>query len=240
MRSWIAGLVVLAALMLAACSDKDVRLLNPADSPYAPLIDPADFSASTTIDNPFFPLPVGRTWIYEGGDEHIEVEVTDQTRIVMGISCVVVRDRVWEDDELVEDTCDWYAQDDDGNVWYMGEETEELEGGVVVSTAGSWEAGVDGALPGIIMLARPLAGLWYRTEYYQGEAEDLAQVLGLNETVTVPAGTYTGCVRILDFSALEPDVAEHKTYAPGVGLVKEVVVRGGSGSIELISVGSGT
>jgi len=191
------------------------------------------------VTNQYFPLVPGTVMVYEGGHERIEVEVLAETHTVMGIACVVVRDRGWKRGELIEDTYDWYAQDNDGNVWYMGEDSNRLENGRVVSKAGSWKAGVDGALPGIIMLARPLAGLWYRNEYYKGEAEDLAQVLGLNETVTVPYGTFTGCLKILDFNALEPGVEEYKYYAPEVGMVKEIKVKGGSGMAELVEIRSG-
>jgi hypothetical protein len=224
------------ALLWGCGDDSGNKLTNPADSPYAPKISPADFASSTLIDNRYFPLKPGTTMTYEGKGERIVVEVTGETRTVMGIACVVVRDRVWEGDELIEDTFDWYAQDNDGNVWYMGEESKEYEKGKVVSTEGSWEAGVDGAFPGIIMLAKPLDGLWYRTEYYADEAEDLAQVLSLDETVTVPYGTFENCLKILDFNALEPGVEEHKYYAPGLGVVKEVEVKGGSDFAELIDV----
>ncbi len=231
--------VLLAAILAAAGCGEDKDLANPANSPYEPIIDLSDFTASTMVDNQYFPLVPGTVMVYEGGRERIEVEVLAETHTVMGIACVVVRDRVWKSGELVEDTYDWYAQDNDGNVWYMGEDSNRLENGRVVSKAGSWKAGVDGALPGIIMLARPLAGLWYRNEYYKGEAEDLAQVLGLNETVTVPAGTFTSCLKILDFNALEPGIEEYKYYAPEVGMVKEIKVKGGSGMAELVEIRSG-
>ena len=226
----------LGILALLGCGSGE-KLINPADSPYAPVIDPANFTRSTTIDNPYFPLKPGTVLNYQGKGESIVVEVLSQTRTVMGIECVVVRDQVSEKGELVEDTDDWYAQDNDGNVWYMGEDSKDMEKGKVVSRHGSWEAGVDGALPGIIMLARPLDGLWYRTEYYRGEAEDLAQVLSLHETVTVPYGTFGNCLKILDFNALEPGVEEHKYYAAGIGVVKEVQVRGGGDElVELTAV----
>ncbi|MBI2505205.1 MAG: hypothetical protein HYW07_18480 [Candidatus Latescibacteria bacterium] len=230
------GLGALWALALLGCGS-DSKLANPADSPYAPVIDPANFTRSTAIDNPYLPLKPGTVLSYQGRGESIVVEVLSQTRTVMGIACVAVRDRVSENGEVVEDTEDWYAQDNEGNVWYMGEDSKDMKNGQVVSRHGSWEAGVDGALPGIIMLARPLDGLWYRTEYYRGEAEDLAQILSLNETVTVPYGTFSNCLKILDFNALEPGVEEHKYYAPGIGVVKEVQVRGGGDAlVELTAV----
>jgi len=189
-----------------------------------PVFDAQRFG--TTVDNLFFPLEPGTTYVFEGetedGLERVEVEITDQTRVVMGVTCVVVHAREYLDGELVEDTFDWFAQDLDGNVWYFGEDSKELENGVVVSTEGSWEAGVDGALPGIIMLAAPWIGVTYEQEYAPGVAEDMATVVGLSDTATTPFGTFTGCVKTEDFTPLEPGVMEEKFYAPGIGVVLEV------------------
>lgn len=186
-------------------------------------LDPSSFS--DIIDNPYFPLIPGTIYTYtfttdEGVEEKVVTEVTSETREILGISCIVVHDQEFEDDELVEDTYDWYAQDADGNVWYMGEDTEELEDGEVISTAGSWEAGVDGAEPGIIMLASPEPGLKYRQEFYAGEAEDLGEVVSLDNTVTVPYGTFENCLKTMETTPLEPDVLEYKFYAPGVGFIQ--------------------
>ncbi len=204
---------------------------------YNPEIDPANFVA--VIDNPYFLIP-GATYIYEGeteeGLERIEVKILGETRVVMGVTTTVVRDTVYLDGELIEDTFDWFAQDKDGNVWYFGEDTKEYENGVVVSTHGAWEAGVDGALPGIVMPANPQVGQAYRQEYYVGEAEDMAEVLSLSESETVPYGSFDNLLMTKDWTPLEPGVAEHKYYAPGVGLILEVQVEGGSGRIELIEV----
>lgn len=208
------------------------------DEPYTPEINPDDFVAG--IDHRYFPLTPGTTYIYEGEAdgtfEHIEVFVTHEVREVMGVECVVVRDRVWEDGALVEDTLDWFAQDRDGNVWYFGEDSREIESGEVVSTAGSWEAGVDGALPGIVMLAEPEVGAFYRQEYYPGEAEDMAEVISLDESEMVAFGTFDELLVTQEWSPLEPDTAEHKYYAAGIGLVLEVVVEGGEGRIELVEI----
>lgn len=232
-----ARVLVLAALLAAGCGSSDgKKLTNPADTPYAPVIELADFAASATIDNPYMPLSPGSVRVYEGGGERVEVAVLTETRLVMGVACVVVHDQAFAEGELVEDTYDWFAQDDDGNVWYFGEDSHEIDKGRAVSADGSWEAGVDGALPGIAMLARPLASLWYRQEFYAGQAEDLGQVVGLNETVTTPAGTFTGCLKTLDTNALEPGVEEYKWYAPGVGVVREQEVKGGSDFVELIEL----
>ncbi len=210
------------------------------DGPYNPVIDPAHFVEG--VDNPYFPLIPGTTLIYEGttedGTEHIEVSVTDETRKILGVDCVVVHDTASVDGVLVEDTYDWYAQDMDGNVWYMGEDTRAYHEGTV-STAGSWEAGVDGAKPGIVMQAALQIDQPYRQEYYAGEAEDMAQVLSLTESVNVTYGSYDHLLMTKEWSPLEPDVTEHKYYAEGIGLVLEETVQGGSDRTELINIVTG-
>ncbi|HEX2404543.1 MAG TPA: hypothetical protein VHM29_07555, partial [Acidimicrobiia bacterium] len=179
------------------------------------------------------------TWVYEstgGGEvERIEVVVTEENRTVMGVATTVVRDTVTIDGEMVEDTYDWYAQDQAGNVWYFGEDTAEYEDGEIVSTAGAWEAGVDGALPGIAMEADPNVGDSYRQEFYPGEAEDLAEVVRTGVSEEVGFGAFDDLIVIEEWTPLEPDVVEEKSYAPGVGMVLETTVEGGSGRIELIS-----
>lgn len=204
---------------------------------YHPVIDPADFVEG--IDNPFHPLIPGTRMIYEGntdeGRERIEFIVLDETKMVMGVTCMIVRDTVWLNGELVEDTYDWFAQDRLGNVWYMGEDSWEYEKGVKTSPSGSWEAGVGGALPGIIMHARPVIGETYRQEYYQGEAEDMAEVVSLDETVTVPYGSFSGCLKTIEWNPLDPGTSENKYYAKGIGVVLEKAVGGGE-VVELIEV----
>ena len=209
---------------------------------YAPTIDPANFT--TDIDNPLFPLRPGTRWVYEGPDdagdiEHKEVVVTSEAREVMGVMCVVVHDQMSMDGELLEDTYDWYAQDKEGNVWYFGEDTKELEGGEVVKTEGSWEAGRDGAQPGIIMEADPQVGDQYRQEYYEGRAEDMAEVLALDEKVTVRHGSYEGVLKTKDWNPLEAGVVEHKYYAQGVGTIFEEKVEGETGHLELLEMTQG-
>lgn len=237
----VGAAVSLAVLAAAACGDDETPpVINPGDGgTYAPEIDLTRFVSS--IDNPYLPWKVGNRWVYESedGSERIEVEVLPETRVVMGITATVVRDTVTEDGELVEDTWDWYAQDVDGNVWYLGEETAEYEDGEVVSTAGAWEAGVDGALPGIVMYANPALGQAYRQEYYDGEAEDMAEVARLGESVNTPAGAFGDVVVITEWTPLEPDVVEERYYAPGVGVVQEVKVKGEEGHILLVSFTQG-
>ena len=150
--------------------------------------------------------------------------------MVNGLETVAVRDRVYLDEVLVEDTSDWFAQDDAGNVWYMGEEVVNYEyddEGVLVGTddSGSWEAGVDGALPGIVMQAYPVVGQSYRQEYYEDEAEDMAMVVNLSVTVELADGTlYENCLQTLEWTPLSPSALEYKYYAPGIGLVMEETI----------------
>ena len=146
-----------------------------------------------------------------------------------------MRDTVTEDGELVEDTVDWYAQDAEGNVWYLGEETAEFEDGKLATREGSFEAGVDGALPGVIMPADPAVGMEYRQEYYEGEAEDNGEVLALGQQVQVPLGHYDDTLLTADTISIEPDVLEYKLYAPDVGMVMALGVSGGAGREELVS-----
>jgi hypothetical protein len=154
--------------------------------------------------------------------------------MINGVPCVEVRDTVLLDGQLKEDTLDWYAQDRDGTVWYFGEDTKEYEDGEVVSTEGSWTAGVDGAQPGILMPAQPQAGDRYRQEYYQGHAEDMAEVLGVTAAAAVPAGSYSGAVETKETTPLEPTALENKYYARGVGPVLTVDVHGGGVRDELV------
>jgi hypothetical protein len=153
----------------------------------------------------------------------------------MGIEARIVHDLVTEDGVPIEDTYDWYAQDADGNVWYLGEDTKEYENGKVVSTAGSWEAGVDDAQPGIAVPAVPTVGLTYRQEYYEAEAEDAAAVLSLDEQAEAPLGRYTGVLMTKDFTPLHPEILEYKFYARGVGPVVVLGVSGGIGREELVA-----
>jgi hypothetical protein len=190
------------------------------------------------VDNPYFPLIRGTVYDYEveteDGLETITVTVTRQTKEVLGIPATVVRDTVLLDGELTEDTLDWFAQDRTGNVWYLGEETAEYEDGQVVSTEGSWEAGVNGALPGLIMLADPLPEDLYRQEYLKDEATDIAGVLSVSESVSVPFGDFEHVLKTADYNPLS-GALEHKFYARGVGTVMEDPLDG-SERTELLSV----
>jgi hypothetical protein len=242
---------LLAGLVLSACGgdDDDDQAGGGTTATSAVLpqgsepvnLDPADFT--TEIDNPYWPMTPGSRWVSretdkEGNVQRVEVTVTDRTKqIANGIEARVVHDVVSEDGEPVEITDDWYAQDSAGNVWYMGEDTTEYEKGKVVSREGSFEAGVGGAQPGIIMPAAPEVGLAYRQEYYAGQAEDRAKVLSLDAQATVPFGSFDGVLQTEDINPLnEPKPAvEHKFYARDVGPVLVIGISGGGGREELLS-----
>ena len=193
---------------------------------YNPVINPGDFltpDQTAAAPNRYFPLVPGTTFTYRSttpeGTEVVEFVVSRDTRTILGVPAIVVRDTLRLNGKVTEDTVDWFAQDRSGNVWYFGENTAEYEDGLITSTAGSWEAGVAGAKPGIAMFASPVVGKFYRQELSLGEAEDAAEILALDETVTVPSGTYPRCLKTEDFTPIDPDVSELKFYAPGVGNV---------------------
>jgi hypothetical protein len=245
------------ALLLTGCSATPPRA-DPTPSPTAtatsatpepsnPLptgsqpvqLDPAEFTAE--IDHPYWPMKPGTRWTYreaeDGEVKEVVVVVTTQTKkIANGVTARVVRDTVRVDGSIIEDTFDWYAQDAKGNLWYLGEDTAEFEDGKITSRDGSFEAGRDGALPGIMLPADPAPGMRYRQEYYKGEAEDNGEVLSTAEMAEVPAGLYRGALLTKDTITIEPDVQEYKLYAKGVGPVLVLGVSGGSGREELIKM----
>jgi hypothetical protein len=231
------GLTLLAVFAASGCSgDEKAGALPQGSEPVQ--LDPADFV--DRIDNPYWPMSPGSRWIYretgaDGAEQRVVVTVTGRTKQILGIDAVVVHDVVTEDGAVKEDTLDWYAQDADGNVWYLGEQTAEYENGKVVSTEGSWEAGVGGAQAGLIMPAEPRAGLSYRQEYLEGEAEDAAEVLGVDEAIEVPFGRFDHVLLTKDFTPLDPDALEHKFYARGVGPALVIALTGGGGREELVS-----
>jgi hypothetical protein len=236
---------MMALVLLAGCGGSSGSTGGDAQGRakvvYAPSFNPADFT--TKIDNKYFPLKPGTTFVYRGKTEDATegdtVAVTSGTRTIMGVECVIVDDRVTEDDKLTEKTYDWYAQDKKGNVWYFGEDSKEYENGKVKSTGGSWEAGKDGAKPGIIMPADPKIGKTYRQEYYKGEAEDMAKALKVDGSARVPYGSFDHVLVTAEWTPLEPNVAEHKYYAPGVGNVLEVATKGPQERLELVDVKHG-
>jgi hypothetical protein len=202
---------------------------------YNPVINPQDFVSE--INNKYFTLKPGTKFTYKNkaDTERIEATVTNETMNLMGVATTGVRVTEWRNGRLKEDTTDWYAQDKEGNVWYFGESVNNFADGKLVHHAGSWQAGVDGAKPGIIMRANPQVGDSYRQEFYPGQAEDMGTVVAIGQTVTVPHGTLENCVQIRDTSPLDP-IAEFKYFCPDVGFLalEEVVGRGAEA--ELVSV----
>lgn len=208
-----------------------------AQPPYQPVINPADFV--DRIDNPYFPLDPGTVFRYvtnsKAGQEVDDMVVTHDTKMILQVFATVVLDSVYTNGDLTEATADWYAQDKAGNVWYFGEDSKELDHGQVVSTEGSWEAGVQGAQPGIVMEANPQVGDVYRQEFQAGVAEDMAKVTGLDVPITVPYGSFS-CLETLESTALTPNDRARKYYARGVGNVLELTPKGGKVRGELVSV----
>lgn len=202
-------------------------------------IDPANFVS--VIDNRFFPLRPGTTFYYVGTKDGVPTTnvtfVTHQTKRILGVRTTVVLDRAYENGILAEDTIDWYAQDADGNVMYFGEDTKELDpNGNVISTEGTWMAGVNGAVPGIIMEANPAVGDRYQQEFSPGVAEDMARVLSLDTSACVIYGCFDNLLLTKEWTHLDPGVASVKYYAANVGFILEDATRGGSEHTELVSI----
>jgi hypothetical protein len=213
-----------------------------AATPNPPDIDPARFPGGT-ITNTYFPLVPGTTFYYVGEKDRIPnsnvTEVTCDTKVILGVTTTVVHDRAYDENgKVVEDTFDWYAQDMDGNVWYFGEDTKELDPstGEVVSTEGSWEAGVDDADAGIIMEAHPRPGDRYYQEFAPGVAEDQAQVQSLDESSCTQQGCFAHLLRTKEITQLSPGEVENKYYRVGVGFIFGEIVKGGDEHTELVSV----
>ena len=227
-----------AVVATAASTPPRPGELAPTHGTYAPKIDAANFVAK--IDNRYLPYKPGTTLHFEGvrgttrqSDDEV---VLHRTKRILAVKCTVVRDTVSEHGRAVERTDDWYAQDKQGNVWYMGEDSFELKHGHFVKASDSWKSGVNGAKPGIIMPAHPRPGDAYRQEYYPpGKALDEARVLRLSESLTVPYGAFDGVLVTSERSPLEPQT-EQKYYAPGVGEIAERVVKGHHEEFKLVSV----
>ena len=228
MKNTTVGIVILAiiAVILIVYFSSGKNNKNPQNLPnqtsnsdYNPQIVPADFT--TNITNQFFKLPVGRKLHYEeqtaDGLEKIVIEIMPQTRILMGVNTILYHDTVTVDAVVVEDTKDYLAQDKAGNVWYFGEEVDNYENGKLKDHAGSWLAGTDGAKPGIWIKGEHKVGDSYRQEYYKGQAEDMRDVVAVNQTVTTKLKTYTDCVKVYDWTPLDSKSKENKYYCPEVG-----------------------
>ena len=213
---------------------------KPTATPkYAPVVKTANFVK--TINNPYFPLTPGTTFLYSGTKDTNsligQVIVTKKTRKIMGVTCIEVDSTITVNDKLAEKNIKWYAQDKQGNVWQFGVNVKEYNpAGKVTSTKGTWLAGSKGALPGIVMQANPGANLTYRQDYYKGHAEDMAQVLSLTASVTGTTGSYDNALEIKEWTPLEPDVVVNKWYAKDVGLIMSKMVQGGNQEMQLTEV----
>jgi hypothetical protein len=234
------GAVALVAFGVRASSGASrIACVLPRGAEHVTLA-PADLT--TRITNPWWPMSVGSRWVYretspDGTKQRDVVVVLPKTKAMAnGVTARVVSDVTTEDGAPVEVTRDYYAQDRCGNVWYLGEATTEYENGKPASTAGSFEAGVDGAEAGVIVPARPRQGMRYRQEQYAGHAEDRAEVFSLREQVEVPFGHF-GRGRVLmtrETNPLEPKVLEYKYYARGIGPVLAIGVSGDADREELV------
>ena len=233
--------IVLTVATLAGATVASAELANGSIDPTAnpPVPGPSGFAAK--IDNPWFPLIPGTTLVYRGTVDGKPIRdvltVTDETAVIDGVRCTVLRDRLYLQGRLEERTTDWYAQDKRGTVWYFGEATALLdENGRVKSTEGSWRAGRNGAQAGIFMPADPKVGDSFRQEYYKGHAEDQFRVLSLGARVTVPYIASSRALLTKEQTPLEPGVVDHKYYVRGIGTVLEQTIRGGTERLELVAV----
>lgn len=233
-----AAAVALAAFTAGACSSSSGSSAAEGNAQAAGKIDPKNFTAK--IDNPYLPFKPGTTLRYRGFEHGRNVDVftvTHRVKKIMGVPNVVIRDRLFRDGKVREDTLDWYTQDRQGTVWYFGEDTKEIGAdGRVVSREGSWQAGLNGAKPGIFMPAHPQVGQSFRQEFYKGHAEDRFRIESLNASVKVPYGSFDNVVKTTETSPLEPGVIDSKFYARGVGQVKEASVKGPRETSVLVSV----
>jgi hypothetical protein len=225
---------LLAAAALAA-------IFGASTAPALPNQHPGPVEFAARVDNPWFPLRPGTTYVYQGvkdGQPSRDVfTVTPRTRTIEGVHCTVVRDRLYLRDRLHERTQDWYAQDRAGNVWYFGEATAELgANGNVRTTEGSWQAGARGARAGIFMPAHPHPGQTGLQELYKGHAEDHFRVLSLSARVHTPAASSKSALLTREWTPLEPGVVDHKLYLKGIGNVLEQTVRGGDERNALVSI----
>lgn len=236
-KNHVIAAATLAVVTLGVVAAAGLGASGPATA--SPGLDPAQFVSG--VDNPYYPLTPGTTFVYRGerdGASQVDrVHVTDRTKLVQGVETMVVLDIARHGGALIEKTFDFFAQDVDGNVWYFGEDTKEYDArGHVISTEGSWEAGVDGGVAGIIMEASPQVADGYRQELYAGHAEDQAWILTLRNAIDVPYGRLHQVIRTMEWSPLEPKVVDEKYYAPGIGIVFEISVAGGDEVAKLVAV----
>jgi hypothetical protein len=230
---FVVGSIVLLVLLIVTAT-RPVLAQTPS-------FDPNNFHHPLDIANPYLPMRAGTTLIYEGTKDGQPTRdtffISNGTKVVDGVTARVVHDTLYVNGVKSEFTDDWFAQDDAGNMWYLGEATTEV--GPPVSHEGSWEAGKKGAQPGIVMEAHPNMGDTYQHEYAPGVAQDTATVLSLNQSICVPYGCFRHELETKESSPLEPGVVKHKYYASGIGEIKSIMVQGGSEEQHLVSIQTG-
>jgi hypothetical protein len=226
LRQRIARTAAVLAILAAATLIFVASAYSQGVAAAMPAFNPNNFVNNQAINNLLFPLVPGTTFVYSGatpdGQDTLEITVSHRTKTILGVRTLEVDEIDQVDGDLVEFSVNFFAQDKLGNVWYFGEASKLYTNGRVVSTEGSWQGGVNGALPGIIMEAHPRVGDIYSQEDAPGVAQDMAKVLSVTTTVTVPFGTFRNCLKTREFSPLEPGINEFKFYTPGVGLLLEI------------------
>jgi hypothetical protein len=233
--------ICLSTTPLAACggSDSESESKRKPTNPTAAEVDPSDFTLP--VDNPYFPLKPGTTYRHEGvkeGKRAVDVfTVSRGTKEILGVANTVVVDKLYVNGRLEEIAHDWYTQDRQGNVWYFGETIKEYDPhGKQIPAKGAWEAGVDGARPGIVMPAHPKVGVVFRPEYYKGKAEDRYRILDLSANVRTPYRSFSHVLVMSEQTRLEPGVKGLKFHARGFGQIKESVAKGPHETLSLVSI----
>lgn len=225
-----------AALLVAATASMRA---SPGTELDPALCAPDQNTFSLTIDNNYYPLPVGQQWVYQGKDHGqtigLRITVLDATETLYSgqrrVNTRVVEELEWEDanantqvdtgETLIEVSNNYFAQTQDGTVCYFGEAVDIYEGGVIVSHEGAWRADDEGNAPGIFMPAEPQPGMTYQQELAPGVAEDQATIVRSGRTINVPAGTFVDTIEVRDFNPLDGSRST-KVYARDVGLIRDV------------------
>jgi len=224
-------LVGIMFLFLLSCEENEnnEESFDFGNLPYNIIVNPANFETINITGNTYFPIIQGTTLHYQGFEEEedsimVSVHFTTQTKEIMGVTCVTIVSNIWENGELSQESEGWYAQDLEGNVWCFGTNIQEIEDGGEEYSDESWEAGINGALPGIMMFNNPFIGVWYRLNYWEDEVEDIAQILSISDSLTVPFGSFNNCLQTAEWNLLEQEEVVHKYYAPVIGLIKTEMV----------------
>ncbi len=226
--------------LLSCSKEKGVDPSRSPESSYSPQLNAAHFQPHGQVNNQYIRHQVGKTYVYTGrgdeGDEQIEVTLSTEQYEILGITCAIIVEDTRVNGDIIEEEATYVAEDLEGNVWTLGAAVKNFNtSGAIINNHASWISGSDGAKPGIVMLANPQIGMKYRQEYYFNVAENQAEIASTGSSVTTAMGTFHDCLVITEWSELEPDILEHKIYAPGIGLIKEVNLTTGE-EIELIDI----